>query len=104
MAGIEQSEGQRIPIIFHLVKDGDNFVVVCPKLEIAHGGESPDAAISCFYRRVRAEVKGILEGKGNLPGEPDKRRPLAELLAKVEDLSSVFKMTSDPIIKRGTLY
>jgi len=99
----EQLGKQRNPLTYHLDGGGSLYKAFCPELDVACYGETPKAATEGLFILTRAEVKGIISGKGNLPGKPDERRPLAESLAGVGDISSVFEKVTGPAPMRGGL-
>ena len=82
----------------YYIKSGSRrgFMAFCPELDIAYGGETQEEAMEKLFRLARAEVQGILSGKGDLPGRPDERRLLAEFLKGVDDFSSVFERVLEP--------
>lgn len=103
MKGKEQLVEQGKPLTYHLDGGGTLYRAFCPELEVVFMGGTPEAATEGLFVLAKAEVRGIISGKGDLPGKPDERRPLAESLAGVEDISSVFEKVSGPAPMRGGL-
>lgn len=103
MTGKEQLAVQRKPLTYYLDGGGTLFRASCPELDIAHYGESPEAAIKELFELAKAEVIGINLGKGDWQGKPDDRRPLAESLKEIEDISSAFERIPGPAPMKGGL-
>jgi len=78
-------------LTFYINTGEYGYKAVCPELDIACGGETLKGATEDLFLLAKAEVRGILLGKGDLPSEPDERRLLAEFLKEVKDISSVFE-------------
>lgn len=64
---------------------------------------TPEATAEGLFKLAKAEVKGIISGKGDLHSKPDERRPFAESLAGVEEFSSVFEKVTGLAPERSGL-
>lgn len=99
----ECSVSENKHLTYYLDGGGDLYRAVCPELDIAYMGGTPIVAAEGLFELAKAEVRGIISGKGDLPGVSDKRRSLAELFTEIEDMCSVFVMVSGPAPERGGL-
>lgn len=78
---------EKKPLTVFVSGGGTLFRAHCPELDITHYGQTQEEAKENLLGLAKAEIRGILKGKGDLPGKPDERKPLAETLVEIEDLS-----------------
>jgi len=99
MSEIEERQSTT-PLEFQLFVHGGGtmFRAHSPQLDITAYGESVEAAKVSFFILVRGEVKGILEGKGQVSPEiPDERIEHARLISQTpeEDINSLFEINPE---------
>ncbi len=99
----EQLVEQGKPLTYHLDGGGSLYKAFCPELDVACYGETPESAVDDLFKLAKAEIKGIISRRGIFPSRVDERRPLAESLGGVDDISSVFERVAGPAPERSGL-
>lgn len=86
--GIEDEAAK--PFTMYIDGGGTSYRAHCPELDISLYGDTEQEAKRGLYILARAEIRGILQGKG---GPGDERKKIAELIAdrlnRTEDLFRV---------------
>ncbi|PIP23503.1 MAG: hypothetical protein COX36_03050 [Candidatus Nealsonbacteria bacterium CG23_combo_of_CG06-09_8_20_14_all_38_19] len=82
------------PFTMHIAGGGTLYTAHCPELDITIGGETSEEAVKSLYVLARAEIKGILQGKG---GPGDERKKIAELVVyRLDNIESLFRAIKGP--------